>query len=346
MAVDEKQGTGPVVLVGAASEDWTGDARFFEYSVAADPIGSGAINRLPIERFPASMHQSPGTRLIPLDLSVALGVGYPATSPALLAAFMVLDTGDTLTTYPDSTSELYYCIKGVGSSTFFEPAPASAPASAPVRAALPAPNTGTIGWAAGDFWTLPAGCTTEHTAGPVDGALIYRVTDAPLLSYLGATPGAPRFAPTRYDAATSLARLAEVEHHPDAAGRNRVSILLANSAHPQTLTVTHTLWAMLGVLPVDRVQHPHRHQSVALDLILSCDPGCYTLVGSHVDDDGRIIDPIRVDWESTGAFVTPPGLWHSHHNESGAPAYLVPIQDAGLHTYLRSLDIRFTSAGA
>jgi hypothetical protein len=42
------------------------------------------------------------------------------------------------------------------------------------------------------------------------------------------------------------------------------------------------------------------------------------------------------------AFVTPPGLWHSHHNESGRPARILPIQDAGLHTYLRSLDIRFT----
>jgi hypothetical protein len=28
-------------------------------------------------------------------------------------------------------------------------------------------------------------------------------------------------------------------------------------------------------------------------------------------------------------------------NESGEPAWLLPIQDAGLHTYLRSLDIRF-----
>ena len=36
---------------------------------------------------------------------------------------------------------------------------------------------------------------------------------------------------------------------------------------------------MLGVLPADRVQRPHRHQSVALDLITDCAPGCYTLVG-------------------------------------------------------------------
>jgi gentisate 1,2-dioxygenase len=41
-------------------------------------------------------------------------------------------------------------------------------------------------------------------------------------------------------------------------------------------------------------------------------------------------------------FVTPPGLWHSHHNESGHPAHILPIQDAGLHTFLRTLDIRFS----
>jgi hypothetical protein len=39
--------------------------------------------------------------------------------------------------------------------------------------------------------------------------------------------------------------------------------------------------------------------------------------------------------------VTPSGFWHAHYNESGAPAYLLPIQDAGLQTYLRTLDIRF-----
>ena len=75
-------------------------------------------------------------------------------------------------------------------------------------------------------------------------------------------------------------------------------------------------------------------------------PGCYTLVGREVDERRRRSSiPIRVDWEAAGAFVTPPGLWHSHHNESGRPARLVPIQDAGLHSYLRSLDIRFAPSG-
>jgi gentisate 1,2-dioxygenase len=332
MAVEAQEGPGPVVLVGEATEDWTGDARFHEYSSAADPVGSGSVTPVPVERFPAALHAAPGTRTVPLDLSAALAVDYPATSPALLAAFVVLDPGDTLVTEPDATSELYYCLEGDGSSTF-------------TRGTGAVPASGTIPWAPGDVVTLPAGCTTHHTAGPGGRAVLYRVTDAPLLTYLGVLPGSSRFAPTRYPAAASRARLAEVERHPDAANRNRVSILLGNAAQPRTLTVTHTLWAMLGVLPVGRVQRPHRHQSAALDLITSCAPGCYTLVGAEVDGAGHIVDPVRVDWEGAGAFVTPPGLWHSHHNESGAPAYLVPVQDAGLHTYLRSLDIRFTSAG-
>ena len=100
---------------------------------------------------------------------------------------------------------------------------------------------------------------------------------------------------------------------------------------------------MFGLLPTGQVQRPHRHQSVALDLILDCEPGCHTLLGSHLDDRGDIIDPVRVPWEAGGAFVTPPGMWHAHVNESGSPAHLIPIQDAGMQTYLRSLDIRFTN---
>jgi gentisate 1,2-dioxygenase len=65
------------------------------------------------------------------------------------------------------------------------------------------------------------------------------------------------------------------------------------------------------------------------------------LVGRSIDADGEIIDPLRVDWEPDAAFITPPGLWHAHINESGSPAHIIPVQDAGLHTHLRSLDIRF-----
>jgi len=70
--------------------------------------------------------------------------------------------------------------------------------------------------------------------------------------------------------------------------------------------------------------------------------GCYSLVGTQLDEHGEISDATRVDWEPGMAFVTPPGYWHAHINESNENARLIPIQDAGLQTYLRALDIRFS----
>ena len=108
-----------------------------------------------------------------------------------------------------------------------------------------------------------------------------------------------------------------------------------------TLTLTPTLWSLYNLLPKRSWQKPHRHNSVALDLCVSAKEGVYTLIGDALDAEGRIIDPIRADWKPGAVFTTPPGLWHSHHNESDEDALVLPVQDAGLHTWLRTLDIRF-----
>ncbi|HXZ06961.1 MAG TPA: hypothetical protein VEI25_02790 [Paraburkholderia sp.] len=44
--------------------------------------------------------------------------------------------------------------------------------------------------------------------------------------------------------------------------------------------------------------------------------------------------------------MTPPGYWHAHFNETDDNAYVIPIQDAGLQTWLRTLDIRFAHQAA
>jgi gentisate 1,2-dioxygenase len=315
----EKITSEPGLQIGAAIEDWTGDARFFEYSRAANPIGSGFTPRVPEERFSATLHKGGPTRVVPLDLSAALGIeDGAATSPARLASFIHIRPGERLSTNPDASSELYYILRGSGFS---------------------AVNGKLVQWAKGDFLTLPAGSKSTHYAG--SDTAMYWVTDEPLLRYLGATATRPRFAPTKYEGQMAMAELERVARDPRAGDRSRVSILLANAKEKQTLTISHTLWAMLGILPEGAVQRPHRHQSVALDLIVEASVGCYTLIGDVIDEGGEIVRPKRIDWEAGGVFVTPPGKWHAHYNESGKVAYLVPVQDAGLQTYLRSLDIRF-----
>ncbi|HEX4245979.1 MAG TPA: cupin domain-containing protein [Acidimicrobiales bacterium] len=311
--------TEPGLRIGELSEDWSGDARFFEYSKAANPIGSGFTARMPIETFPADLHKGGATRVVPLDLSASLGIpDGPATSPALLASFIHIRATEKTSTAPIATSELYYILRGEGVSIV---------------------NGEVISWRAGDFITLPAGCRSTHHA--TSDTAMYWVTDEPLLRYLGVQPDRPKFRATKYDGETARAELDKALNAPRAADRSRISVLLANANQDQTLTITHVLWAMYGVVPARSAQRPHRHQSVALDLCADCPPGCYTLVGTHLDDEGEIVNPIRVDWAPGAAFTTPPGMWHAHYNEADGDAWIIPIQDAGLQTYLRSLDIRF-----
>ncbi len=303
---------------GKYRDEWTGSGQYFEYSKAANPIGSGLIPEVPLADFPARLHEEGPTQVIPFDLSEKLRCHGPATSPALLSNFIHIRAGERIATDPNATSELYYVIRGRGQTTF---------------------GDRKLAWCEGDIFTLS--CCGEAVHHADEDAAFYWVHDEPLLRYLGARAETPRFQPTLYPRARAVEELEKVAQDPQASSRNRVSVLMANSELPQTRTITHVLWAMFGVLPQGKVQPPHHHESVALDLIIDCEPGCYSLIGTEIDRYGNIKDPRRADWKPGSAFVTPPGLWHSHHNESKADAHLLPIQDAGLHTYLRTLDIHF-----
>ncbi len=295
------------------------NAHYHEYSSSADPIGAGFIKPVPYHVFPHTLHEEGKTRIISLDLSKQLGCSYPATSPALLANFIHIKPEEKIETDANASSHLFYVIRGTGRTEV---------------------DDLIIPWSVGDFFVLPANSKAMHYA-ESDSAFYY-INDEPLLNYLGAEATEKRFKPTLFTEECCFAELEKAIHsfkkHPD---RNRVSILLSNKMFPQTRTITHVLWAMFGILEPGQVQPPHRHQSVAIDFAVECQPGCYTLIGEKLDENGHIIDPVRADWKPYSVFVTPPGYWHSHHNESGVAAHVIPLQDAGLHTYLRTLDIQF-----
>lgn len=299
-------------------ETVTRDAQYFEYTSSANPIGAKLISRVPYQTFSSSLYDSGPTRVLPLDLAAELGCAYPATGPGLLAHFVRILAGESVRLNPQATSQVCYVLDGSGVVTQGEAA---------------------FQFGAGDFFALPGGAEARIAADST--ARLYYVNDAPLLAYLGVGVDRARFEPTLYPAERAQAELDQVARAPGAAQRNRVSILLGNTHFPQTRTVTHTMWAMFGVIAAGTTQKPHRHQSIALDFIPDCKPGVYTLVGTQLDAEGNIVNPQRVDWTPGMAFVTPPGYWHAHFNESGEAAHVIPLQDAGLQTYLRALDIRF-----
>lgn len=237
---------------------------------------------MPIRRFGPELYLDASTGVIPLDLSAELGgPAGAATSPALLANFVSIRANEQVDTHPNATSQLYYVLYGRG---------------------FAAVDGRLIEWEKGDFVTLPAGAHSVFYAG-ADTAM-YWVHDEPLMRYLGADATRPRFRATKFRRGDAVAKLAEIASRPGANDKSRVSVLLANAEQEQTLTITHVLWAMFGVLPPHQVQRPHRHQSVALDLILDAPRGCYTLLGTRLDERGDIVDPIRVEWQAGGAFTT------------------------------------------
>lgn len=308
------------------------DARIFEYTSAANP----EMIVQPVLAHPASLHESGETRIIKFDLSKQMDLEYAATSPNLLASFLRINSGDSLDTGAIATSQAFYVIRGSGSTKYDD-------------------NKDVITWEHGDLFVIPSACgsidkVVSHTA--TSDTAIYWVSDEPLMKYLGVGPISEKFKVTHFTREDMLGEVERIKHEPGAEHRNRMGILLGNkTTEDNTKTLTHTLWSLLNVLPEGDAQRPHKHNSVALDLCvyaagkkLDGTGGVYTLMGPELDNEGWVKNPLKVMWETGAVFTTPPGWWHSHHNETDEPAWVLPMQDAGLYTYQRTLDICFASA--
>jgi len=318
------------------NEKWGKQGEIYEYTSSANP----KMSEIPIRVFGPELHQQGPSGVVPMDLSAELQLDYAATAPNLLASFVRILAGESLPTgVSRATSQLFYVIRGKGKSTT---------------------RAGDLTWREGDLFVLPylgdnltAVCDAKSQCvnhfciedPHYGGCALYWVHDEPLLQYLGVVPDTVRrFEPTLYPGDVMKETVASIPNLDEKGNiRNRRGILLGNTATPQTKTVTPTMWSLLNTLGGNAHQDPHKHNSVALDLAVSSGQQgkVYSLLGRSLNSDGTILEPQRADWQSGGVFVTPPGWWHSHHNEGIVPAWVLPVQDAGLYTHQRTLDIRF-----
>ncbi len=298
----------------SVNEKWQEQVLSWEYGSSAKPD----LADIPIQAFPAQLHEEGETRVIELDLSEVIGTPYPATTPNLLANYIRIQKNDSIQSAVNSTSEVFFVMRGMGHTET---------------------EHGTVEWKQGDAFTLPMNKGVKHHADE-DTAICW-VHDAPMLNYVGAVPSKPRFQPAFYSKAYLDGEIERIREVGIRENRNRNGIILGNPASEKTRTITHSMWSLYNFLPKGAIQKAHRHNSVAIDLAVYAKPDVYTLIGKEIDAQGNIINPVKAMWKTNTVFVTPPGLWHAHYNESDEDAYVFPIQDAGMQIYMRTLDIQF-----
>lgn len=220
----------------------------------------------------------------------------------------------------NASSHVFYVLNGTGSVHF---------------------NDQFIKWNQGDVFTIPFCQDIIFKSKYAD---ILWANDEAIIDYLGVVPNCQRFESTYYSHEKLVNFVRNVNLEDNSSERNRNGVLLSNQqmVREKTNTLTHTMWSLLNVIGPNTIQKPHRHNSIAIDLCISAERNkVYTLMGKELNEDGTVKNPIKRYWQTNTMFITPPGWWHSHHNDSNSEAWVFPVQDAGLYTYLNTLDIQF-----
>ncbi|MDP3139877.1 MAG: cupin domain-containing protein [Burkholderiaceae bacterium] len=242
------------------------------------------------------------TGMVLLDLSASLRTDGPATTPVMLARYLVIRAQETLSHRFVSSGEIFYPIRGRGAST-----------SGGV----------TLSWKAGDVFCFPGGAETRHTAD--EDTVLLCVTNEPELAYQGLP------APPLSDSVTqpTLFKGELIDQH--LSGRVGVptqtagkGILLVTPRLDRTKAMTPTLSIAMNTLEPGGDQRPHLHNAAALTLAIRHE-------GVHSTIDGQ-----RYDWHPFCVMVTPPRAVHSHHNRGPGLMKALVFQDGGLYYQYRN----------
>ena len=253
------------------------------------------------------------TGLIDCDRSRELGTPYAATTPLVLARYARINASEALTTHLQASGVMAYVMVGSGSSQC---------------------DGEEVHWQEGDVFMLPGGVPATHQAGST-AAVLWIVTNEPQLAFEHLRGPAPGDAPTDvvHFTADEITRqidlLYAVGRGNDIAGS---ALIFASTKQQAIRNVLPTLTVAMNSLEPGVSQRAHRHNSVAVSLVIE-GGGCHSIV------DGR-----RKDWAPWVTTVTPATSVHSHHNESGRRALFLIVQDGGLYYYTRALGFSFADA--
>ena len=250
------------------------------------------------------------TGFIPCDVAAEMACAFAATTPLILARYGRIRAGETLDADFEATGVITYVIEGSGRTTLGDE---------------------TIDWGAGDIFIAPGGVGATHTAGSED-AVLWIVTNEPMLSFenLRAPPADARATDlvhfTADEIKAQIDLLYEIDQDENVAG---MALVMSSDKQQAGRNVLPSLTLAMNTLAPGAVQRAHKHNSVAVSLVIQGD-NCFSM-----------IDGERKDWAPWATTITPPTSVHSHHNEGSERALFLIVQDGGLYYHARAMGFEF-----
>jgi gentisate 1,2-dioxygenase len=284
--------------------------RFFNtgnaFNVQLPPVPDRSFTNEPCR----ALDPATSTGLITCDISNELDCPFPATTPLVLAHYAKLRAGETLTTDFVASGVIAYVIRGSGITRCADEQ---------------------IDWNQGDLFVLPGGQPATHAAGDAD-AVLWIVTNEPQLAFESLRAPVRGQAPTEIvhyradEIARQIALLYDIGRNEQIAGS---ALIFSAERQEATRNILPTLTVAMNSLPGGAVQRPHRHNAVAVSLIIKGDR-CFSMI------DGR-----RKEWAPWATTITPPVSVHSHHNGGNEQALFLIVQDGGIFYHTRAMGFEF-----
>jgi gentisate 1,2-dioxygenase len=251
------------------------------------------------------------TGIINCDSSAELDLTCPATAPNVLARYATIRAAQSLIISANASTLVFYVIRGSGrSESHGDP----------------------IHWSEGDVFVLAGRQDIRLTASGTMNAVLWVVGDDPLMAFFDLTTKSKSSAglsPVHYlaeDIERQLALIYSTDQELDTAGR---AVIFSSKEYDAIRNIAPVLTLALNTLEPGEQTRPHRHNSVAVMLVLNGE-NCHSMAGNKVKP-----------WIQHTTTVTPPFAWHTHHNDGDKLAKLLIVQDGGFYTHARVTGFSF-----
>ena len=287
-----------------------GRARYFNtgnaFNVKLPVVPNAVFTAEPMQ----ALDPATPTGLIACDVSSEMACAFPATSPLVLAYYARIRSGEALATDFVASGVVYYVMQGGGTTVS---------------------GSETVSWGPGDIFVTPGDESQNHTAGGED-AVLWVVTNEPQLAFEKLQAPASGQSPTNTVHYTAdeldrqIALIYEIGRGDDIPGS---ALILSSEKQEASRNVLPTLTVAMNTLPPGETQRPHRHNSVAVSLVIKGE-GCFSM-----------IDGVRKEWAPWATTITPAVSVHSHHNEGAEQAKFLIIQDGGIFYHARAMGFEF-----